>query len=67
MGYATIQPRNCFQGGQSTNCRLNNLIYGAVVANRRLDLYVLATPDYDAVEHNLIARLQPLWNVKSIR
>ena len=31
MGYATIQPRNCFQGGQSTNCRLNNLIYGAVI------------------------------------
>ena len=26
-GYGRISPRNCFQGGQSTNCRVNNLIF----------------------------------------
>ena len=25
-GYGTISPRNCFKGGQETNCRINNLI-----------------------------------------
>lgn len=26
MGYGVISPRNCYKGGQSTNCRINNLI-----------------------------------------
>ena len=26
-GYGNISPRNCFIGGQQTNCRINNLIY----------------------------------------
>jgi hypothetical protein len=28
-GYGNISPKNCFKGGQETNCRLNNLIYVA--------------------------------------
>ena len=67
MGYASIQPRNCFQNGQSTNCRLNRLIYAAILANRKLELYVLATTDYERIEKNLIATLQPTWNVQGIR
>lgn len=67
MGYASIQPRNCFQNGQSTNCRLNNLIYSAILVHRKLELYVLATTDYERVEKNLIAMLQPAWNVQGIR
>ena len=26
QGYSVIDPRNCFVGGQSTNCRVNSLI-----------------------------------------
>jgi hypothetical protein len=26
-GYGQISPRNCYSGGQETNCRINNLIY----------------------------------------
>lgn len=25
-GYAPIQPRNCFVGGQSTNCKINHRV-----------------------------------------
>lgn len=28
-GYGAIHPRNCYQGGQSTNCRINHLILEA--------------------------------------
>lgn len=31
-GYGNISPKNCFKGGQETNCRLNNLIYVAALA-----------------------------------
>jgi hypothetical protein len=29
-GYRTIHPRNCFEGGQQTNCRINALIVSLV-------------------------------------
>ena len=29
-GYGGISPRNCFKGGQETNCRINNLILETV-------------------------------------
>ena len=32
VGYGNISPKNCFSGGQETNCRLNNLLYEAVLA-----------------------------------
>lgn len=62
LGYQSIQPRNCFQGGQSTNCRVNNLIHDALAASRHIDLYLLATPNYVEVEDELIALVQPPWN-----
>ena len=64
MGYATIQPRNCFEGGQSTNCRVNNLIYRAINEGRHLELYIIVTPEFDAIERELIARFQPPWNIQ---
>lgn len=66
MGYASIQPRNCFEGGQPTNCRVNNLIYLALVEGRSLELYVITTPDFDAIERKLISQLQPEWNRRGI-
>jgi hypothetical protein len=66
-GAARISPKNCFQGGQSTNCYLNIQIHQSIAAKRSLDLYVLATSDYDAIENDLIDRLQPPWNRRGIR
>ena len=67
MGYASIQPRNCFAGGQSTDCRINNLIYRATADGRYLNLYVYVSPEFDAIERELIAIYQPKWNVQGIR
>ena len=67
MGAAKISPRNCFDGGQPTNCHLNTLIQRAVTDGHRLELYILATPDYDSIERTLIATLQPPWNIRGIR
>src|SRR5687768_9568933 len=36
MGYGNISPRNCYQGGQPTNCRINNLICEAVQSGQQI-------------------------------
>jgi len=39
MGYGNISPRNCFVGGQQTNCRINNLILIEARNKRKLSLW----------------------------
>lgn len=43
-GYGNISPKNCFNGGQETNCRLNSLIYAEAQAESRLSLWFFHTP-----------------------
>ena len=61
-GYGHISPRNCFVGGQSTNCRVNNLVYNACSAGKLIDLFFHPTRERFGVEDALIARLSPPWN-----
>jgi hypothetical protein len=62
MGYGIISPRNCFIGGQETNCRLNNLILLAARGGAKLSLWFLPTDEYKGVEHELRASEKPEWN-----
>lgn len=62
MGYGNISPRNCYQGGQETNCRINNLIYGSVLAGAKVRLWFYPTSDYKSVEQQLRAKLRLPWN-----
>lgn len=62
MGYGNISPKNCFKGGQETNCRLNSLIYLAAVAQQKICLWFFQTNDYKAVEARLRLALRPNWN-----
>jgi len=62
MGYGIISPRNCFRGGQETNCRLNNLIYKAAHAGQEISLWFLQTENYKAVENKLRASIATEWN-----
>jgi hypothetical protein len=64
MGYGNISPRNCFVGGQQTNCRLNTLILNAFKAKSNLNLFFYQTNDYDVVEMELIKRYSPEWNIQ---
>ena len=61
-GYGNISPRNCFRGGQETNCRLNSLVYQAAFSGEKLTLHFHGTPDYKAVEVKLRLALRAPWN-----
>jgi hypothetical protein len=61
-GYGAIRPRNCFRGGQSTNCHVNRLIADALVADRALDLLIHPTQNSVMIEHHLIRHVSPPWN-----
>ncbi len=65
-GYGQISPRNCYRGGQSTNCRLNNSIYQAVIQNQSVDLWFLETSNRSEIESILIQKLgtRQRWNRK---
>lgn len=39
-GYGGISPRNCFVGGQSTNCRVNAAILAEAKAMRIIELFL---------------------------
>jgi hypothetical protein len=62
-GYGNISPKNCFKGGQETNCRLNNLIYRAAISEERVALLFFPTADYKTMESALRASLKLAWNI----
>lgn len=65
-GYGGISPRNCYAGGQPTNCRVNAAILVEVKAGRRIDLWFSAfsgsRDERLAAETHLIQTLAPKWN-----
>jgi hypothetical protein len=63
-GYGSIQPKNCFQGGQPTNCKVNNLVLQEAKRGRTLELWFLETADGESLEAELIRRIQPVWNTQ---
>lgn len=66
-GYGNISPRNCYKGGQRTNCRINSLIFQEFVRGKQINLWFMQTREHKAVENGLILGLQPVWNLKGIR
>lgn len=63
-GYSVIDPRNCFVGGQSTNCRVNGLVAGRLAAGASLDLWIHETYETRLVEAELIGAIRPPWNIQ---
>ena len=62
QGYARIQPANCYKGGQSTNCKINNAILLATRENRTIDLWIRETDEPQRLESALIREFDPPWN-----
>lgn len=62
-GYGNTSPRNCFQGGQSTNCRVNNLILNAYKEGSSIWLLFHETADRFSIEATVLAALRPRWNL----
>lgn len=63
MGYGNVSPKNCFEGGQQTNCRVNQLVLGSVRQGRAVRVLVHTCHDQDSFEAALIAHLSPIWNL----
>ncbi|MEC5325467.1 GIY-YIG nuclease family protein [Aurantimonas sp. A3-2-R12] len=62
MGYGNISPKNCYKGGQETNCRVNTLVCQAAMAGQAIDLWFLETADYKIIESTLRAANRTAWN-----
>ncbi len=65
-GYGSISPRNCFKGGQQTNCRVNNLVLKTARGGNLIELWfrpqIGSKADRVAGEASLVDSLQPSWN-----
>jgi len=62
MGYGNISPRNCFVGGQETNCRINNLVLQDVKSGLNVSLWFFETDEYKSVERKLRESVSLDWN-----
>lgn len=63
-GYGVIHPRNCFVGGQSTNCKVNARVLEATLRNLIPDLWFMpeSVNTRKLVEGELVSKFQPKWN-----
>jgi hypothetical protein len=62
MGYGNISPKNCYRGGQPTNCKINRCVLDVSKAGGSVNLYFHLTTDRKTVEKQLISRYTPPWN-----
>jgi hypothetical protein len=58
-GYGNISPKNCFKGGQETNCRLNNLLHAALLGGQRISLWFFQTVEYKSIEATFASHSEP--------
>jgi len=65
MGYGTISPRNCFEGGQKTNCKMNKVVLEIYKNGQKIDIYFYETKDYKAIEKELLESITTPYNVKN--
>ncbi len=66
-GYGNIFPRNCYKGGQSTNCKINALVSN-FSKNGELAFFVCSlesNADIDTYEKTLIEKYSPEWNIQN--
>jgi hypothetical protein len=64
-GYGRISPRNCYVGGQETNCRINQSVWRAAQQGETIHLWFLLEQNRTrrrAIEAALIRALHPAWN-----
>ena len=63
-GYGNISPRNCYEGGQNTNCRMNKIVLELCEQGKEIRLYFLPTQRYKAVEKELLGKMKTRYNIK---
>jgi hypothetical protein len=63
-GYGIISARNCFEGGQTTNCKMNKVVLEMAKLNKTISLYFYQTDNYKQVELELLKTINTKYNVK---
>jgi hypothetical protein len=63
-GCGYIAPRNCYVGGQSTNCKMNKVVMSLFEQGQKIDLYFYDTPNYKQVELVLLRKIKTQYNKK---
>ena len=63
-GYSVIDPRNCFVGGQGTNCHINALISAGLSRGDAYTLWFHVIEPPDELEVQLRWGLRPPWNIQ---
>ena len=66
-GYGNISPRNCYKGGQRTNCHVNKLVNDAIINNKAVKIGLLPLTDENMIkdlEKILIKIINPEWNIQ---
>lgn len=63
-GYGNISPRNCYEGGQQTNCRINKNILKELKEGKKILLYFYKNQDRKNIESKVISQLgtRRYWN-----
>lgn len=61
-GYGGISPKNCYKGGQPTNCKVNHATLMAIEAGSIVEVWFRATDKGATLEAEMIRRLRPPWN-----
>lgn len=64
VGYGNISPRNCYVGGQSTNCKMNKVVLNMYEQGKIVSLYFYYTTDYKRVELDLLGKINTMYNKK---
>ena len=62
--YGFITPSACYQGGQSTNCKINHLVLHHFEIGQTLLLYFLQTTEHKRIERELLQLFHTPYNVK---
>lgn len=65
--YGTISLRNCYKGGQSTNCKMNHRVWCESKRENTISIYFYATPHHEEVEKILLSSIKTKYNVKNNR
>lgn len=63
-GYGNISPRNCYVGGQSTNCKMNKVVLNLYERGKTVKLFFYKTAEYKKVEAELLKKIRTPYNVK---
>lgn len=63
-GYGNISPKNCYEGGQPTNCKMNKVALEESKKGHTISIYFYATPNHKAVEKILLSKIDTPYNVK---